>query len=62
MENNYVLMTDSDSDLPFALKQEYDIPVVSMPYALDGVQYYDDLGQSLDHKSYYDKMRAGAQR
>lgn len=61
MENNYVLMTDSDSDLPFALKQAYDIPVVSMPYALDGVQYYDDLGQSLDHKSYYDKMRAGAQ-
>ena len=44
MENNYVLMTDSDSDLPFALKQEYDIPVVSMPYALAGVQYYDDLG------------------
>lgn len=58
---NYVFMTDSDSDLPFALKQELDIPVVYMPYALDGKEYFDDLGQTIDHKSYYDKMRQGAQ-
>ena len=31
MEMNYVFMTDSDSDLPFHLKEEYDIPVVYMP-------------------------------
>ena len=60
MEMDYVFMTDSDSDLPFHLKQQYDIPVVYMPYALDGKEYFDDLGQMLDHKSYYDKMRAGA--
>ncbi|MGN0793631.1 MAG: DegV family protein [Aristaeellaceae bacterium] len=58
---DYVLMTDSDSDLPFALKQQLDIPVVYMPYTLEGQEYFDDLGQSLDHKSFYDKMRAGAQ-
>ena len=58
---NYILMTDSDSDLPYALKQQYDIPVVYMPYALEGKEYFDDLGQTLDHKSFYDKMRAGAQ-
>ena len=57
---NYILMTDSDSDLPFALKQELDIPVVYMPYVLDGKEYFDDLGQMLDHKSFYDRMRAGA--
>lgn len=56
----YVLMTDSDSDLPFHLKQQYDIPVVYMPYSLNGTEYYDDLGQTMDHKSYYDKMRGGA--
>ena len=56
----YVIMTDSDSDLPYALKQELDIPVVYMPYVLEGKEYYDDLGQTLDHKSFYDKMRAGA--
>ena len=33
---NYILMTDSDSDLPYALKVQYDIPVVYMPYTLDG--------------------------
>ena len=60
MDQNYVFMTDSDSDLPFHLKQEYDIPVVYMPYALDGKEYFDDLGQMLDHKSYYDMMRNGA--
>ena len=56
----YVLMTDSDSDLPFHLKAQYDIPVVSMPYALNGKEYFDDLGQSLNYKSYYDMMRGGA--
>lgn len=57
---NYVLMTDSDSDLPYALKVEYDIPVVYMPYTLDGKEYFDDLGQTLDHKAFFDKMRQGA--
>ena len=60
MEMDYVFMTDSDSDLPYHLKEQYNIPVVYMPYALDGKEYFDDLGQTLDHKSYYDKMRAGA--
>lgn len=57
---SYILMTDSDSDLPFALQQEMNIPVVQMPYTLDGQEYLDDLGQSLDYKTYFDKMRAGA--
>lgn len=56
----YVLMTDSDSDLPYALKVKYDIPVVSMPYALNGKEYFDDLGQSLNYKDYFDAMRSGA--
>ena len=60
MAMDYVFMTDSDSDLPYHLKEQYNIPVVYMPYALDGKEYFDDLGQMLDHKSYYDKMRAGA--
>ena len=60
MEMNYVFMTDSDSDLPYHLKAEYDIPVVYMPYALNGKEYFDDLGQTLDHKSYFDAMRNGA--
>lgn len=60
MEMDYVFITDSDSDLPYHLKEKYDIPVVYMPYALNGKEYFDDLGQTLDHKSYYDAMRNGA--
>ena len=60
MDQNYVFMTDSDSDLPFHLKEQYNIPVVYMPYALDGKEYFDDLGQMLDHKSYFTAMRNGA--
>ena len=61
MVQNYVFMTDSDSDLPYELKVRYDIPVVSMPYTLECKEYFDDLGQTLDSKSFFDKMRAGAQ-
>ena len=61
MVQNYVVMADSDSDLPYELKVRYDIPVVSMPYTLEGKEYFDDLGQTLDSKSFFDKMRAGAQ-
>ena len=57
---DYVFMTDSDSDLPYELKVQYDIPVVYMPYAVDGKEYLDDLGQTLDHKAYFDSMRAGS--
>ena len=60
MAQDYVFMTDSDSDLPYHIKEQYGIPVVYMPYALDGKEYFDDLGQMLDHKSYYDMMRNGA--
>jgi len=57
---DYILMTDSDSDLPFHLKEQYDIPVVYMPYALNGKEYFDDLGQMLSHREYYNLMRQGA--
>lgn len=60
MEQPYVLMTDSDSDLPYELKVRYDIPVVNMPYALDGEEHFDDLGQTIDPKTFFDRMRAGA--
>ena len=60
MEQTYILMTDSDSDLPYELKVRYDIPVVSMPYAIDGKEYFDDLGQTMNPKTFFDKMREGA--
>lgn len=57
---DYILMTDSDSDLPRDLQVKYDIPYVMMPYTLNGKEYFDDLGQSMNPKEYYDAMRNGA--
>lgn len=57
---DYVFMTDSDSDMPYELQQRYGIPMVYMPYAVDGKEYFDDLGQTMDHHTYYAKMREGA--
>ena len=62
MALDYVFMTDSDSDLPYHLKEQYDIPVVYMPYALNGKEYFDDVGRLLVHNRYYDGVWGGAVR
>ena len=60
MNQNYVFMTDSDSDLPYFIAEEKKIPVVSMPYTLDGRAYMDDNGRSGMEKKLLDRMRAGS--
>ena len=57
---DYIFITDSDSDLPYDLKVKYDIPVIEMPYSLEGKEYFDDLGQTINHKDYFQAMRNGA--
>ena len=57
---NYVLMTDSDSDMPLSIQQELNIPYVSMPYTLDGVEYFDDLGKTVSSAEFFQKMKDGA--
>jgi len=57
---NYVFMTDSDSDLHYTMVDEMQIPVVRMPYMLDGKEYFDDMGRGGEIKEFYAKMRAGA--
>ena len=60
MAQNYVFMTDSDSDLPYDIADARGIPVVKMPYALDGVEYLDDNGRTNDPHEFFEKMRAGS--
>lgn len=57
---DYVFMTDSDSDLPYSVAQEKKIPVVRMPYAVNGVEYFDDNGKSGRELELYAQMRKGA--
>ncbi|MBQ9408557.1 MAG: DegV family protein [Clostridia bacterium] len=59
MAQDYVFMTDSDSDLLFSIADEKNIPVVKMPYMLDGKEYLDDNGRSGMEKEFFKKMREG---
>ncbi len=61
-EQPYVFITDSDSDLPYRVADERRIPVIRMPYALDGVEYMDENGREGEEKqkAFFDKMRSGS--
>ncbi len=61
-EQTYVFITDSDSDLSYKIADERHIPVIRMPYALDGVEYLDDNGREGEEKlkEFFNKMRAGS--
>lgn len=39
---DYVIVTDSASDLPQEILQEYDIPCLPLYYSIDGVIYGDE--------------------
>ena len=60
IEQNYVFMTDSDSDLLYSIADEKNIPVVRMPYTLDGKEYLDDNGRAGIEKEFFRRMREGA--
>jgi len=60
MEQNYVFMTDSDSDLLYSIADEKHIPVVKMPYTLDGKEYLDDNGRAGVEEAFFKRMRDGA--
>lgn len=60
MDQSYVFMTDSDSDLLYSIADEKNIPVVHMPYTLDGKEYFDDNGRAGIEKDFFKRMREGA--
>ena len=60
MAQDYVFMTDSDSDLLYSIADEKHIPVVKMPYTLDGKEYLDDNGRSGAEQHLFARMREGA--
>ncbi|NLO13232.1 MAG: DegV family protein [Clostridiales bacterium] len=60
MAKDYVLMSDSDSDLPHEIAREMNIPIVRMPYTLDDQEYLDDNGASGMEKTLFERMRAGS--
>lgn len=60
MEYTYFFITDSDSDLLYSIADEKNIPVVQMPYTVDGKEYLDDNGRSGIEGAFFARMREGA--
>ncbi len=57
---NYVLSCCSTVDLTKEELENRDIHYICPPYQLGGVQYYDDLGESMSMKDFYQAMVDGA--
>lgn len=57
---NYVLTCCSTADLPDDYFQKRNIPFVCFHYILDGVEYPDDLGQTISFEEFYRRIAAGA--
>ena len=60
MQRNFVLMTDSGSDLPVSYLTEHDISLIPLGFTLDGVTYGGDDGAEMETKHFYDLLRRGA--
>ncbi|MBR4109532.1 MAG: DegV family protein [Oscillospiraceae bacterium] len=57
---DYIILTDSTSDLTYEMRQQYGIEYVPMQYIIDGVEYKASLDwESHNPKEYYDLMRNG---
>jgi DegV family protein with EDD domain len=58
---SYVLSCCSTADLTKEHFEARNIPYLCFHYALDGVEYPDDLGQSIPFDEFYARMSAGAE-
>lgn len=57
---DYIIITDSNSELPLSIVREFAVPFVPMPYLLEGIEYPYDLGEHTDIKAFYQKVREGS--
>lgn len=53
-------MIDSNSELWFETTKQLGLPYISMPYTIDGTEYYYDMGEKTDFADFYRRMRAGS--
>ena len=56
--NDYMIVTDSTTDLPLSYFKEHNVRFATLPYIIDGETYEDN--HQLDGKTFYEKMRKGA--
>ena len=60
MQLQYILSCCSTADLTPEHFKERNISYICFHYELDGVEYKDDLGQSINFEDFYKAMAQGA--
>lgn len=58
---DFVIATDSDTEIPFAFADQYDMPVFLMPYTVNGEERLFDLGRETDIVGFYKELKGGAE-
>jgi len=58
---DFVIVTDSDTEIPYIFADEHQIPVFLMPYTVDGEERLFDLGRNTDFHEFYQELRDGAE-
>lgn len=58
--NNYTLTCCSTADMPSDYFARREIPFICFHYMINGVEYPDDLGQSMSFEEFYKKLAQGA--
>lgn len=58
-ERDYIITTDSNSELPLSIAKAYNVVYVPMDYLLDGQEYFYDLGENTDFKAFFNAVRSG---
>jgi len=57
---DFVIATDSDTEIPLSFADKYDMPVFLMPYTVDGEERLFDLGRNTDIIGFYKELANGA--
>ena len=56
----YQLFCDSNCELWHTTVKELGLNLIRMPYVIDDEEYFYDMGENMDFKAFFDKMRAGS--
>ena len=57
---DYIITCCSTADLPYEYFLKRNIPFVCFHFNMDGIEYPDDLGQSMSFEEFYKRIAAGA--
>lgn len=56
---DFVIATDSDTEIPYTFADKHGIPVFLMPYTVNGEEKLFDLGRTTDFVGFYEGLKKG---